>query len=74
METLALDGVDDPYVIDLSQMDAQQIQSTLQQMTGRRTVPNVFIGGKTIGGGDETVALEQSGKLRAMLQSAGAVS
>ena len=74
MESLALDGVDDPYVIDLSQMDAQQIQSTLQQMTGRRTVPNVFIGGKTIGGGDETVALEQSGKLRAMLQSAGAVS
>ena len=74
METLALDGVDDPYVIDLSQMDAQQIQSTLQQMTGRHTVPNVFIGGKTIGGGDETVALKQSGKLRAMLQSAGAVS
>ncbi len=74
IEALALDGVGDPHVIDLSQMDAQQIQSTLQQMTGRRTVPNVFIGGKTIGGGDETVALEQSGELRAMLQSAGAIS
>jgi glutaredoxin 3 len=74
IEALALDGVEDPYVIDLSQLDAQQIQSTLEQMTGRRTVPNVFIGGSTIGGGDETVALERRGKLREMLQSVGATS
>ena len=74
IEALALAGVDNPNIIDLSQMDAQGIQSTLQQMTGRRTVPNVFIGGKSIGGGDETVAYEQSGKLTKMLRAAGAIS
>ena len=75
IEALALAGVDNPHIIDLSQLGgAQGIQSTLQQMTGRRTVPNVFIGGKSIGGGDETVAFEQSGKLTEMLRSAGAIS
>lgn len=31
-------------------------------------VPRVFINGKCIGGGDETQALEQSGKLSGLLQ------
>lgn len=31
--------------------DGSDIQNTLAKMTGRRTVPNVFINGKTIGGG-----------------------
>ncbi|KAM3567409.1 hypothetical protein VYU27_010444, partial [Nannochloropsis oceanica] len=33
----------------------------------------VFVGGKSIGGGDDTKALSDSGKLKAMLQSAGAL-
>lgn len=74
IEALALAGVENPNIIDLSQMDALGIQSTLQQMTGRRTVPNVFIGGKSIGGGDETVAYERNGKLKEMLRAAGAIS
>lgn len=31
--------------------EGRKIQDALAEMTGRRTVPNVFINGKTIGGG-----------------------
>jgi len=34
---------------------------------GRTTVPQIFIGGKHIGGCDELVALEQQGKLDTLL-------
>mmetsp|Transcript_1207 Transcript_1207/g.2886 ORF Transcript_1207/g.2886 Transcript_1207/m.2886 type:complete len:209 (+) Transcript_1207:814-1440(+) len=42
-------------------------------MTGRRTVPNVFVDGVSIGGGDETHSLQQDGKLADMLKKAGAL-
>jgi len=47
------------------------IQDTLELMTGRRTVPNVFVGGVSIGGGDKIVALHSSGQLASILQNAG---
>lgn len=34
--------------------DGVEIQSALAEWTGQRTVPNVFIGGKHIGGCDGT--------------------
>jgi glutaredoxin 3 len=36
---------------------------------GRRTVPQIFIGGKPIGGYDELAALEQAGELDSMLSA-----
>lgn len=39
------------------------LQNALQKSTGRRTVPNVLINGKSIGGGDDIQALHESGKL-----------
>lgn len=58
-----------PFVVDLTEMGklGWEIQQTLGDMTGRRTVPNVFIHGKSIGGGDETVALYREGKLSKMI-------
>jgi glutaredoxin 3 len=50
------------------------IQSALAEITGQRTVPNVFIGGKSIGGGDETAAADRSGTLSKKLKDAGAIS
>lgn len=35
-----------------------QIQDRLLEMTGRRTVPNIMISGKSIGGSDDIVALD----------------
>lgn len=35
----------------------------VQRASGRRTVPQIFIDGEHIGGSDELVALDRSGKL-----------
>ncbi|KAF3332839.1 glutaredoxin-like protein [Carex littledalei] len=53
--------------------DGSEIQAALHQWTGQRTVPNVFIGGKHIGGCDSTVALHNQGKLVPLLTEAGAL-
>lgn len=38
---------------------------------GRTTVPQIFIGGRAIGGSDDLVALDRAGKLDALLAGAG---
>jgi glutaredoxin 3 len=38
--------------------------------TGRRTVPQIFIGKTHVGGCDDLIALDQRGGLQAMLQGA----
>ena len=56
-----------PYdEIDVSGDD--QARVNLVQRTGRRTVPQIFIGGKHVGGSDELYALEQQGELDPLLQ------
>ena len=50
------------------QMDA--IQDYLKELTGARSVPRVFIGGKFIGGCDDTKALHSAGKLQSLVDSA----
>lgn len=55
--------------IDINkQPNPNQIQNVLQQITGARSVPRVFIGGNCIGGGSETKALQSQGKLLPMIQ------
>jgi len=56
-----------PYQeIDVSWDDDARMQ--LIQTTGRRTVPQVFIGDTHVGGSDDLYALEQRGELDALLQ------
>lgn len=38
-------------------------------VTGRRTVPQIFIGDVHVGGCDDLVALDQHGRLQALLQA-----
>ncbi|TKR64269.1 hypothetical protein L596_024834 [Steinernema carpocapsae] len=45
----------------------EAIQYNLHKITGIRTVPQVFINGKFIGGGDDTVVAHQSGKIASLL-------
>jgi glutaredoxin 3 len=40
-------------------------------MTGRNTVPNIYINGKNIGGCNETLQLAKSGELRKLLDEGG---
>lgn len=66
-----VEGYPGAFVIELDiRDDGPAIQAYLASKTGRRSVPNVFIGGKTIGGGDETVALASSGVLPQMIAAA----
>lgn len=46
------------------------IQTYLTSLTGRRTVPNVFISGKSIGGGDEVASLARRNLLPQLLARA----
>jgi glutaredoxin 3 len=60
------------YAIELDQVDdGSAIQDTLAEVTGQRTVPNVFIGGKHIGGNSDLQA--KKGELPSLLKEAGAV-
>jgi glutaredoxin 3 len=51
--------------------DGSAIQSTLGEMTGQTTVPNIFIAKKHIGGNSDLQAKKSS--LNALLKDAGAV-
>jgi glutaredoxin 3 len=42
-------------------------RAAVERSGGRTTVPQIFIGGRPIGGCDELMALERAGKLDAML-------
>uniref|UniRef100_A0A915PQG8 Glutaredoxin domain-containing protein n=1 Tax=Setaria digitata TaxID=48799 RepID=A0A915PQG8_9BILA len=53
--------------------DCDQIQDILLQKTGTRTVPRVFIGGKCVGGADDTIAAQRDGRLEKMLKEVGAI-
>ena len=53
--------------IDLGVED--RTQEMIQRAGGRRTVPQIFIDGKHIGGSDELYGLEAEGKLDPLLGS-----
>ena len=55
--------------IDISGDDVER--DDLVQRTGQRTVPQIFIGTQHVGGFDDLSALDQQGKLDALLGIAG---
>lgn len=61
-------GVPRVTEIDVSQ-DASLREEMTKKAGGRRTVPQIFIGGAHIGGCDDLYALEQEGKLDSLLSS-----
>ncbi|ESO08620.1 hypothetical protein HELRODRAFT_74970 [Helobdella robusta] len=52
--------------------DCDKLQELFGKMTGAKTVPRVFVGGKCIGGGTDTYTLHNEGKLLPLLEKAGA--
>jgi len=63
-------GVD---VIEEVRIDLDPVQrDAMMQLTGRRTVPQIFIGQTHVGGCDDLIALDQRGGLQPMLQSQNA--
>eukprot|EP00543_Licmophora_paradoxa_P003634 CAMPEP_0202454100 /NCGR_PEP_ID=MMETSP1360-20130828/11913_1 /ASSEMBLY_ACC=CAM_ASM_000848 /TAXON_ID=515479 /ORGANISM="Licmophora paradoxa, Strain CCMP2313" /LENGTH=145 /DNA_ID=CAMNT_0049073337 /DNA_START=38 /DNA_END=475 /DNA_ORIENTATION=+ len=58
----------DAKVIELNEIDnGAEIQDALLEISGQKTVPNVYIKGEHIGGNDATQALAKSGELKAKL-------
>lgn len=61
-------GVD---VIEKIRIDLEPQQRTeMMQKTGRRTVPQIYIGDTHVGGFDDLSALDRLGKLDGLLQGA----
>jgi glutaredoxin 3 len=44
-------------------------REAMMQRTGRRTVPQIYIGDTHVGGFDDLTALDQAGKLDALLRA-----
>lgn len=57
-----------PSEIGIDADDAKR--SEMMARSGRRTVPQIFIGAQHIGGFDELAVLERDGKLEALLSAA----
>jgi glutaredoxin 3 len=49
--------------------DASQREAMLKRSGGRRTVPQIFIGERHVGGYDELAALERAGELDTLLSA-----
>ncbi|KAI0841193.1 glutaredoxin [Hypoxylon sp. FL0890] len=61
-----------PYVVELDEHPlGKELQARLGVMTGRRTVPNIMINGKSLGGSDEIAELDSRKTLIDKLKSMG---
>lgn len=71
-----IQGLDLPvpaHIVELNALDnMSELQDQLLEMTGGRSVPRVFVGGKFVGGCDDTMASHASGELQKLLKAAGA--
>ena len=57
-------------VADIEEIRIDQLpdaRSTMMELTGRRTVPHIFIGSTHVGGFDDLYALDQKGGLISLL-------
>ncbi|EXJ95901.1 glutaredoxin 3 [Capronia coronata CBS 617.96] len=60
------------YLLELDEVDdGPAIQDALEEITGQRTVPNIFIGHKHIGGNSDLQA--KKGQLDGLLKTVGAI-
>ena len=52
-------------------MDPDQRAEMMRRANGQRTVPQIFIDGRHVGGSDELAALDRAGNLDGMLEGGG---
>lgn len=68
-QLLAQRGVTEIDEIRIDERPAER--ATMMQLTGRRTVPQIFIGATHVGGCDDLIALDRRGGLALLLQGEG---
>ena len=61
-------GIDEIEKIRIDLQPDQRVQ--MMEMTGRRTVPQIYIGDMHVGGFDDLSALDREGKLEPLLRGA----
>ena len=61
-------GIDEIEKIRVDLQPDQRVQ--MMEMTGRRTVPQIYIGDMHVGGFDDLSALDREGKLEPLLRDA----
>jgi glutaredoxin 3 len=61
-------GIDEIEKIRVDLQPDQRLQ--MMEMTGRRTVPQIYIGDMHVGGFDDLSALDREGKLEPLLRGA----
>jgi glutaredoxin 3 len=49
--------------------DDVALRTSVMERSGRRTVPQIFIGGRSIGGYEELAALDASGELASLVRA-----
>jgi len=64
-----LDSLKADYeAVDVDRLsNGEELRRTLRRMTRVKTVPRVFVGGRCIGGGDETKRLYKNGRLKRLI-------
>lgn len=61
----------DAFVVDMDlEDDGDAIQEAVTELTGQKTIPNIFIGGEHIGGNDDLQKLKREGKLQEKIDAA----
>ena len=65
-QLLRAKGVDDIAKVRVDLEPARRAE--MMQKTGRRTVPQIYIGGVHVGGYDDLVVLDRAGKLQPLLK------
>lgn len=70
-QTLGAHGAGVPFhAVELNEReDGQALQEALLDETGQRTVPNIFINGRHVGGASELVDAQRSGRLDELLRA-----
>nr|QZX63202.1 glutaredoxin 2/3-like isoform 1 [Halisarca dujardinii] len=62
------------FVLEMEDLpECGAMQDYLASITGGRSVPRVFVGGKFVGGCDDTEAQAKNGQLQKKLKEAGAL-
>lgn len=62
-----------PFVVELDEHPlGAKLQAKLREMTGRGTVPNVMVSGKSIGGGDDMAAMDNDKTLATKIKNTAA--
>ncbi|RBR14310.1 uncharacterized protein FIESC28_07740 [Fusarium coffeatum] len=71
-----LDELNTKYeLLELDQVsDGSALQDALEQISGQRTVPNVYIKQQHIGGNSDVQSLKSGGKLESLIKEANAVA